>query len=165
MNHDSRPSIRSLVFVPAAITLAVTVLRLALELAGAPSWLANRNVGGAGALVGIAWLPLVFGPWFALRLRPHVASTRNLIGPLAKTLLVYGLLARIPVLLITLMAVPGGWGTHYDAVPGEHSVGAKLAIAFAAQLGFWDCIWTVIVGSLAGLLTATMRFRARPAIG
>jgi hypothetical protein len=165
MNHDSRPSIRSLVFVPAAITLVVTVVRLALELAGAPAWLANRNAGGAGALIGIAWLPLVFGPWFALHLRPHVTSTRALIGPLAKTLLVYGLLARVPVLLITLPAVLGDWGTHYDTVPGEHGAGAKLAIALAAQLGFWDCIWTVVLGSLAGLLTAAIRFRARPAIG
>jgi hypothetical protein len=154
------PSLRSLVFVPALVTLAVTVLRLALELAGGPAWLANNGPGGAGAVLGIVWLPFVFGPWFALRLRPHVASTRALLKPLARTLLLYGFLARLPVFLLTIPAVLGNWGTHYDRFGSEIGVGTKLAIAFGAQMIFWACVWTLVTGMLAGLLAVALRRQA-----
>ncbi|HEX5051356.1 MAG TPA: hypothetical protein VFZ65_06260 [Planctomycetota bacterium] len=160
---SSVPSVRSLVVVPAAITLAVTALRLALELLGAPSWLANRDAGGPGALAGIVWLPFVFGPWFALRLRAHIASTRALLAPLARTLVVYGLLARLPVFLVTIVAVLGEWGTHYDAFPGQFGTAAKIGLGFAFQMGFWACIWTVVTGMLAGLLVVALRPRSKAA--
>src|SRR5215813_2742040 len=89
----SAPSVRSLVLVPALITLGVTLLRLVAEVIRAPGWLASSEAGGRGALLGIVWLPLLFGPWFALRIRPHVAGTKALLARLAKTLLVYGLAA------------------------------------------------------------------------
>jgi hypothetical protein len=36
---------------------------------------------------------------------------------LGRTLLAYGLAARIPVALLMLVAMLGNWGTHYDARP------------------------------------------------
>ena len=64
---DSKSLVR-LITVPALITLAVTILRLVGELGHWPApWFSN-TAGGGGALVGISWLPIIFGPWFALKL-------------------------------------------------------------------------------------------------
>jgi hypothetical protein len=68
MADTSHPSTRDLVLVPAIITLAVTALRLVGELQHWSSALFNRAGGGGGAIVGISWLPFVFGIYFALRL-------------------------------------------------------------------------------------------------
>jgi hypothetical protein len=68
MPDSSRPSTRDLVLVPAIITLAVTALRLVGELQQWSPRLFNRAGGGGGAVIGISWLPLFFGVWFALRL-------------------------------------------------------------------------------------------------
>jgi len=57
-----------LIAIPAVFTLAITILRLVGELQhwGAP-WF-NSAAGGGGAIVGISWLPILFGPYFALKL-------------------------------------------------------------------------------------------------
>jgi hypothetical protein len=64
----SRPSVGRLILVPSIITLAITVLRLVGELHHWSPKLFNTSVGGAGALIGISWLPIFFGPYFAARL-------------------------------------------------------------------------------------------------
>jgi len=61
-------SIGQLIFIPAVITLAITLLRLVGELLHWPRALFNPDPGGPGALVGISWLPLVFGIYFAIKL-------------------------------------------------------------------------------------------------
>ena len=68
MSTEPRPSVLRLILVPALITLAVTALRLTGELLGWSALLANREAGGAGALIGIVWLVFVFGAWFGWRL-------------------------------------------------------------------------------------------------
>jgi hypothetical protein len=50
------------------ITLAVTILRLAGELQHWSKPLFSPSAGGGLALVGISWLPIVFGPYFAMKL-------------------------------------------------------------------------------------------------
>ena len=57
-----------LIFVPALITLAVTVLRLVGELQNWSPRFFSREAGGAGAIIGIVWLVPVFGVYFALKL-------------------------------------------------------------------------------------------------
>jgi len=57
-----------LILVPALITLAVTIVRLLGELLHWPTVLFNPAPGGGGAIVGIAWLPFIFGPYFAVKL-------------------------------------------------------------------------------------------------
>src|SRR5215467_15987762 len=59
----SRPSlsIGKLIVVPAVITLAVTILRLVGELENWAPPFFNKHPGGGGALIGISWLPIVFG--------------------------------------------------------------------------------------------------------
>jgi hypothetical protein len=61
-------SVWNLIAIPAVITLAVTILRLVGELQQWPSPLFNNSAGGGGAIVGISWLPIIFGPWFAVKL-------------------------------------------------------------------------------------------------
>jgi len=65
---DARPSVWRLVAWPAAITLAVTILRLTGELFKWSPALFSREAGGGGALVGIAWLVPLFGIWFEVTL-------------------------------------------------------------------------------------------------
>jgi hypothetical protein len=57
-----------LILWPAIITLALTLLRLIGELQGWNKALFNPAAGGGGALVGISWLPVVLGPYFAWKL-------------------------------------------------------------------------------------------------
>jgi hypothetical protein len=62
-----------LVFIPAVITLAVTLLRLAGELRHWPArWFSPETGGivpsGVSWVIGITWLAAVFGAYFALRL-------------------------------------------------------------------------------------------------
>src|SRR2546427_2114984 len=68
MPDTSRPTTRDLVLAPAIVTLAVTVLRLVGELQQWSPRLFSRAGGGGAALVGISWLPLIFGVYFAARL-------------------------------------------------------------------------------------------------
>ena len=75
---DGSPNIAALVAFPAIITLIVTVLRLIGELQhwGSP-WVVNSHGGSDGAILGVTWLPVLFGPYFAWMLirRPAVLST------------------------------------------------------------------------------------------
>ena len=57
-----------LILWPALATLAITLLRLTGELQAWSPTLFNAAPGGGGALVGISWLPIVFGPYFAWKL-------------------------------------------------------------------------------------------------
>jgi hypothetical protein len=61
-------SVGRLILIPSLITLVVTVLRLYGELHQWPKpWISNQ-AGGGGAIVGIAWLAFIFGPYFATKL-------------------------------------------------------------------------------------------------
>lgn len=67
-DENARLSTTRLILVPALITLAVTIIRLVGELQHWPTpWFSNA-AGGGGAVVGISWLPIIFGPYFALKL-------------------------------------------------------------------------------------------------
>ena len=68
MESNRAVSISRLIAIPALITLAVTILRLVGELKHWTPALFNTHPGGGGALVGISWLPIIFGPYFALKL-------------------------------------------------------------------------------------------------
>ena len=65
---DSSLDVRGLILVPAVITLAITLLRLAGELGHWSHILFNAAAGGGMAIVGISWLPFIFGPYFAVKL-------------------------------------------------------------------------------------------------
>ena len=66
-----------LILWPAAVALAITLLRLVGELQKWPTPLFNPVAGGGGALVGISWLPFVFGPYFAWSLARRGKGPRS----------------------------------------------------------------------------------------
>lgn len=207
-----RTTVGRMILVPALVTLGVTVLRVAGELASGPSTLFSRAVGGGAAVVGIVWLVPVFGAWFARRLamddaaspgrtagfavaglaafavlaaagfaRPvaslsqfaliaagawiGIAVARRGWPRLADTLLAYGLAARVPVIVVILVAILNGWNTHYDSpppgLPDLGPIARWTAIGVIPQLTIWMA-FTVIVGALAGAAALALSRRPVP---
>jgi len=68
MSQENPVSIGRLILVPALITLGVTILRLVGELLHWSKLLFNPEAGGGFAPIGIWWLPIIFGIYFALKL-------------------------------------------------------------------------------------------------
>jgi len=91
----NRISTWNLVLGPGIITLAVTLLRLYGELQHWPKpWFSNA-AGGGSAIVGISWLPFIFGPYFAMKLasggiRPSGNLKTILIGLLGVVMVIAG---------------------------------------------------------------------------
>ncbi len=80
-------------------------------------------------------------------------------------MLVYSLIARIPVIIVYFLAIEGNWNTHYDALPPGVTVeGPKFVLlGLLPQLFLW-VPWTMIFCGLLGVLTAAvLRRRALPA--
>ena len=75
---------------------------------------------------------------------------------LGRTLLAYGLAARVPVALVMLLAMIGRWGTHYELGPPGFPVMGTLAtwlwIGLLPQMVF-RIGFTVLVGTLFGSLS------------
>jgi hypothetical protein len=202
MTETKDPSLLRLVLVPGILTLAVTLLRLAGELLQWSPRLFNREPGGPGALVGIAWLIPLLGIYFALkldalgdvpaRLAPvfgwtllafafnmglGIVTFRFVPSPVAqlalfavtslmavaiaqrawpglwRVLVAYGVVARIPVLVIMFFAIFGGWDTHYAKprpdFPAMGPWGLFLWTALLPQFSIWIYL-TVVGGLLAG---------------
>lgn len=215
-------SIRKMVFWPAVITLAVTLLRLVGEFLNWAPTLFSRAPGGGGALVGISWLPPVFAILFAIQLvrTGHGPASggraigRALVGlaatavlvtaliklgivedgkfsllslvamtaaiaigaaiawsgwpELGKTMLVYAYAARIPVLVIMLLAMAGNWGTHYDGLPpGVSEMGLLpkwVMFGVLPQMTTWIAI-AVLIGGVFGAITGAISMRKSARVG
>jgi len=84
---ESRTCTMSLVFGPAVITLAITILRLVGELRQWSSLLFNPAAGGLGSLVGIVWLVPIFGIYFAMQLAKAGEKAPSRWRPLGYALL------------------------------------------------------------------------------
>jgi len=155
MTDTNGIDIKKLITVPAIITAVVTIVRLLAEFGNLPSWLANKEAGGAGAVIGIVWLAPIFAVYFATKL---IGASGTFWKNLVKTLFYYGLAARIPVIIIMGLAIFGEWGTHYDAFPPDFpatsAVGKFLLGGVVAQLVVWIGFWTVGVGTLVGVIAS-----------
>jgi hypothetical protein len=143
MTHQPVAS-RSLILVPAAITLAVTMVRLIGELNRWSPTLFNREGGGGGALVGIVWLVPIFGVYFALKLdrAGHGPASRGralglALAGLATAIVLSMAVFRLqlsPVVLIPLanLAVALGALVAYRGWPALGRV--DLAYGLAARI-------------------------------
>ena len=83
---------------------------------------------------------------------------------LGRVLFYYALAARIPVILITLPAVLGDWGTHYDAVPPGFPEMSALGKFFWSGVVPQMTIWvgyTMVVGALFGGIALVVTGRRR----
>ena len=209
----STTSIQRMVFAPALITLALTLLRVQGELAHWSKLWFSTAPGGPGPLaVAMELLAPIFGAYFALRLARlghGPVNARSAVGhavlgviilaycayflmgeesivnrvlgyvlvslaavlqfnawpQLAKTLLAYAYAARLPVVVVMLMALLGHWGTHFDNVPPLHVHDSFfmtfMAFSVLPQLVFWAA-YTVVSGALIGSIAAGFVDRGTP---
>jgi hypothetical protein len=116
---NSRFSITRLILIPSVITLFVTLLRLVGELQNWPRALFNRDAGGGGSIVGITWLALVFGAYFALKLMGAGETP-----PGAGRVIGFALLG----LVVTFLGGTLGFGIKTE-FPGKLVIGLVLIIA------------------------------------
>jgi hypothetical protein len=118
-------SIRKMVFWPAVVTLVITLLRLTGELLHWSPALFNRQAGGGGALVGISWLPPVFGILFAIQLVRAGHGPRS--GARAIGMAVLGVAVGVGI-----MALAGALGLMKE---NEFSVLALAVFTSAIAIG------------------------------
>jgi len=128
-------SIVRLILAPSLFTLAVTLLRLIGELNHWPSLWFNARPGGGGALMGITWLVLIFGVYFALKLyrsreRPATIGRATILA------------------LLGLATMAGGAFIFVSQIhfPGKLAIGILLIVAAAAlQFAAWPALATALL--------------------
>ena len=173
---ESGKSVSRLIAIPAVITLAITILRLVGELQHWPKPWFSAAAGGGNALIGISWLPILFGPYFAMKLagageRP--ASIGKAIGFafLGVPVLAFAgwwfgrimrspsPLAALPFLLMLVAAfIPGiGWGALERALLA-YGFAARIPVVIVMFLAMhgndgagWGTHYDAVQPSLAGL--------------
>ncbi len=80
---------------------------------------------------------------------------------LARPLLLYALVVRLVIVAITVAAVQGEWGSHYERLaPGAPAMSTlgRTVVLGAAQLCLWVPL-TMLIGCFAGLMAASRRLR------
>ncbi|MGH9430793.1 MAG: hypothetical protein ACRD3T_04565 [Terriglobia bacterium] len=146
MANTRSVSVVSLITIPALITLAITILRLEGELHqwGMP-WFGNA-AGGEGAIIGISWLPIIFGPYFAYKLfagGEGPASMGKAAGYMILGLVVFvaagfwafSMLSHAPVSRIVVVGFAIMLIAAFIPRIGWRSLGSALiAYAFAARI-------------------------------
>jgi len=160
MPQDNSICISRLILIPSLITLGVTILRLVGELRHWPTVLFNPAPGGGGAIVGISWLPIIFGIYFALKLAGAGAGATSLGKAIGYTLL--GLLVNVGGIALEVASHSSnfrsaalGWGSALvfavsAAIPivGWPSLGKTLlAYAYAARIPVAIIMYFAIRGS------------------
>jgi len=142
-----------LILVPAVITLAVTILRLVGELQHWPSPWFKTGAGGGGAIVGIAWLPIIFGPYFALKLTDEGMGSKGA----GKT---------VGIVFLGIVAfVAGGFiiGASMVTFPGHEILGLVfIAAAGLIPLPAWPALTKTLIayGYAARIPVAIVMFFA-----
>jgi hypothetical protein len=140
---SGKKTIVQLILVPSLITLAITVLRLEGELHHWGSSWFNSSAGGGGAIVGISWLPIIFGPYFALKLVSSGEGTSSYSRALGMTMAGLVVMVLAGFVLVksagsAVLAILGFVLTLVAALvarTGWRSLGSTLiAYAFAARI-------------------------------
>ena len=130
------------------------------------AYAAGGLAAAAAIVIGVGSLELLDEP--AVMLVPAAAGIAAMSlacrgwCALGRILFYYALAARIPVILITLLAVLGDWGTHYDAAPPGFPEMSAMGKFFWSGVVPQMTIWvgyTMAVGALFGgiALVATRR--------
>jgi hypothetical protein len=136
---DSSPTsklcITRLIVVPAVITLAVTLLRLLGELQHWSSLFFNRAAGGGGAIMGISWLPIIFGPYFAVK-----------IARAGEEPMRFGKAFGFAALGVIIFLGGGFLGFAGGASPGKMLAGlAVMVVAAALQFVPWRALAKTLI--------------------
>ncbi|MGO8789896.1 MAG: hypothetical protein ACLQVL_21255 [Terriglobia bacterium] len=164
-------NIRGLIVVPGVITLGITLLRLAGELAHWSPRFFSSAPGGGMAVVGISWLPFLFGPYFAVRLAGagHEASgvwktfglsLAGLVVMIVGGIVGFGPQVKFPgreilgILLIVLgpTLVTLGWPALFKVLVA-YGYAARIPVAilmFFALRGHWGTHYDVLPPNYSG---------------
>lgn len=104
--------------------------------------------------------PRTFIALFALAALAALAVAWRGWPTLGRTLVAYGLAARVPVAIVMLVAMGIGWGTHYEKGPPGFPPMSVLAswfwIGLVPQLTLWMG-FTVVFGILFGVAAGAVR--------
>jgi len=143
LSEKGAVSITALITIPAVITLVITIVRLVGELQHWPKPWFSAEAGGGGAVVGISWLPLIFGPYFAWKLAAAdqgPASVGKAIGA------AFG--GLVPVILGAFLSFPKG---NHEAPLAMLVVGSLVMLvgAFIPGLGWRALGNTLLAYALA----------------
>jgi hypothetical protein len=137
--NSPRLSTAHLIFVPAIISLAVTLLRLVGELQHWSKTYFNTGPMGGGAVIGITWLAPIFGIYFAARLTATGQGPRSTLRAIG-----FSLLGGIIIL--------GSLPAQKFVLPSPPSFQARLlyiwtmfARAGLATLPGWPRLWKTIL--------------------
>jgi hypothetical protein len=82
---------------------------------------------------------------------------------LGRTLFVYAILARIPVVAVTYLALQKDWDTHYTKLPAGMTLPegvSKFAFLAMPQMTFWIGL-TMIAGGIFGCIGAGLTRKSR----
>ena len=144
-----------MILIPAAITLGITLLRLVGELQHWSPILFNPAPGGGMAVVGISWLPIIFGPYFALKLLAAGDAPSSAWRPIGFALLGIGILVLTGLAewaLGLLNNFPGGFALFF----------AAFAVAGILQRSGWPSLFRVLgaYGYAARIPVAILMFFA-----
>jgi len=135
MADTSTTSVSRLIMVTALITLGVTILRLVGELQHWSPTFFSTAAGGGAALVGIVWLPVIFGPYLAVKLveAGEQPSTRG--GAIG-----YALLGLLVLAGGVFLAVKAGFGSPPLEIASLASMTAAIVLQFRAWPAMAKCL-------------------------
>lgn len=142
---SERVSIRRLILWPSIITLAITGLRLVGELQHWSPRFFNPEAGGGGALVGISWLPLIFGVYFAIKLAgageaPPSASRAILVPVLGIVLVIAGVVAAT-----VISKSPAGTISYRDWILSLVIINIAALVGLIVQRYSWPALFKTLL--------------------
>ncbi len=180
MTNETKGTVSTwnLILVPAILSLAITLLRLYGELKHWPKPWFNTAAGGGAAIIGISWLPFIFGPYFAVKLarsgdRPSGNLRTILVGLLGIVMVIGGaVVAFSPPLSITrftlgLIAAVVGAALQFFPWPSiartllAYGYSARIPVALvmlAAINGKWGTHYDVLPPGYSGPTTLWSEF-------
>jgi hypothetical protein len=155
---SKRLDIKSLILIPAIITLAVSCLRLIGELMGWNEILFGRAAGGGFALIGIVWLVPIFGIYFGWRLTTigsPAKSPGKLIGlSLLSAVIVFGVFGLLyaasldmPTLAIIVVGVISIGAMYWVKSSWPELFKTLVTYAFAARVPVMLIMFFAIMGN------------------
>jgi hypothetical protein len=134
--NSSKLNIKNLILIPAAITLGITILRLVGELLDWSPILFGREAGGGFSIIGISWLPLIFGPYFAVKLMKmgHAPkSAGRVIGISLLAIVVY-----VGISTVTFLVTPA-----FSATVVAFIIGAIIAVWIMSKT--WPALFKTLL--------------------
>jgi hypothetical protein len=132
-------------------------------------------LAGVGVFVAFGLVAVLVWPPYRVQVMAAAATALAIVSlqlrgwpTLCRTLLLYGVASRVPVVLVMLLAIYGSWGTHYDAFPPGFPLVDPLEKWLWGGLVVQMTLWvgnTVLLGAACGSVTAALLLKRRREAG